>query len=153
MIQRIQTLYLFLSLGLIVLIFFVPISEFTIGGNQLVSYKATGFYDEGTGNLILVTIPVIIIGAVIIFFYVISIFLFKKRMLQLRLCVLNIILLAGLIGLICYHLIFYIRTVQADDFKIGFSFIIPVIAIILTYLAFRGIRKDEYLVRLSDRIR
>jgi len=153
MIQRIQTLYLFSVTWINCIDFFRANFRIYNCGNQLVSYKATGFYDEGTGNLILVTIPVIIIGAVIIFFYVISIFLFKKRMLQLRLCVLNIILLAGLIGLICYHLIFYIRTVQADDFKIGFSFIIPVIAIILTYLAFRGIRKDEYLVRLSDRIR
>jgi len=71
----------------------------------------------------------------------------------MRFCIINIILLAGLIGLYCYHLLFYMKTVQGVDFKIGISFIIPVIAIILTYLAFRGIRKDEYLVRLADRIR
>jgi hypothetical protein len=153
MIQRIQTLYLLVSLGLILLVFFLPVSELISGNNQLVTFRATGFYDEDTGNLILATIPVIIIISVIICFYIISIFLYKRRMIQLRLCILNIILLTGLIGLFCFHLFFYLKTVQGVDFKIGISFIIPVIAIILTYLAFRGIRKDEYLVRLADRIR
>jgi hypothetical protein len=31
--------------------------------------------------------------------------------------------------------------------------VFPVLAIILTYLAFRGIRKDEFLIRSIDRIR
>jgi hypothetical protein len=153
MIQRIQTLYLLVSLGLIVLIFFLPVAELISGNNQLVTFKATGFYDNGTGNHIISTVPVVIINSVIICIYFICIFLYKSRMIQIRLCVLNMILLAGLIGLFCFHLLFYLKTVQNVDFKIGISFIIPVIAIIFTYLAFRGIRKDEYLVRLADRIR
>jgi Domain of unknown function (DUF4293) len=153
MIQRIQTLYLLAALGLIILVFFLPVSEFISGNNQLITFKAIGFYDERTGNLIIATIPVIIIVSVIIFLYIISIFLFKKRMIQMRLCVFNIILLVGLIGLYCYHLVFFIKTDYGTDFKIGISFILPVLSIILTYLALRGIRKDEYLVKLADRIR
>lgn len=153
MIQRIQTLYLLVSLGLIVLIFFLPVAELISGNNQLVTFRAAGFYDEGTGNIILTTFPVVIMISVILLLYFTTIFLFKKRIIQMRLCVLNIILLFGLIGLFCFHLLFYVKTIRGVDFKIGISFILPVISIILTYLAFRGIRKDEYLVRLADRIR
>jgi hypothetical protein len=153
MIQRIQTLYLLVALGLVVLIFFLPIAEFIAGNNQLVTFRAAGFYDKGTGNIILATIPVIIMVSVILCLYIICIFLFKRRIVQMRLCVFNIILLFGLIGLFCYHLVFYMKAAQGVDFKIGISFIIPIIAIIITLLAFRGIRKDEYLVKLADRIR
>lgn len=153
MIQRIQTIYLLASLGLIVLLFFFPVAEFFPENSQQVTFNVTGFYDQGSGELILPVIPVIIMISVILCVYVLCIFLFKRRMVQMRLCIVNIILLVGLTGLFSYFFLFYVKTIRGVDFRIGISFLLPVIAIILTYLAFRGIRKDEYLVRLADRIR
>jgi hypothetical protein len=153
MIQRVQTLYLFASLVLAGLIFLVPVAELTYGNNQVVIFRVTGFYDDVSGSLILPAIPVVIIVSVIECLYIISIFLFKRRPIQARLCVINMILLAGIVGLYIYHLAFFMKKVPGVDYKPELSFLFPVIAIILTYLAFRGIRKDEYLVRLSERIR
>jgi hypothetical protein len=133
--------------------FFLPVAEILPVNEPPVILKITGFYEAGSGQKILFTVPVVILNGVILFFYVLSIFLYKRRMIQLRLCILNIILLIGLMCLFAYHLFFYVRTLDQVDFKIGLSFILPVIAIILTYFAFHGIRKDEYLVRLADRIR
>jgi hypothetical protein len=153
MIQRIQTLYLFASLVLIALIFLVPVAELTYGNSQHVIFRITGFYDDVSGSLILPAIPVLILVSVIACLYIISIFLFKRRIIQVRLCVINMVLLAGLVGLYIYHLAFFLKKVPGVDYKPELSFLFPIIALILTYLAFRGIRKDENLVRLAERLR
>jgi len=153
MIQRIQTLYLFASLVIIALIFLVPIAHMTYAGEQFVTFRPTGFYDDFAGTLTLSAIPVVILISVILCIYIAIIFLYKKRIIQARLCMINIVLLAGLITLFIYHLVFFMNRVPGVDYSLGLSFIFPPIAIILTFLAFRGIRKDENLVRLADRIR
>jgi hypothetical protein len=153
MIQRIQTLYLFASLVLMALVFLLPVAELNYSNNQIVIFRITGFWDQAAGNLILPTIPVVILAAVIVCINIITIFLFKRRITQARLCIVNIVLLIGLIGLYIYHFVFFVRKVPVVEYKTGLSFVFPIIAIILTYLAFRGIRKDELLVRLADRLR
>lgn len=153
MIQRIQTLYLFASLVLIALIFLFPVAELTYSNDQHVIFKVTGFWDDVSGNQIVPAIPVVILVSIIVCLYVISIFLFKRRIIQARICIVNIVLLTGLVGLYIYHFVFFVKKVPGGDYTPGLSFIFPFIAVILTYLAFRGIRKDELLIRLADRIR
>jgi hypothetical protein len=153
MIQRIQTIYLVVSLVLIALIFFVPIAQLTYNGEQFTTFRATGFYDNVSGTFSIRTISVVILIAAIISLYGISIFLYKKRVLQARICIINIILLIGLLAIFIYHVVFFVQRVPGVNWIPGLSFILPPVAIILTWLAFRGIRKDELLVRLSDRIR
>ena len=153
MIQRIQTVYLFASLVIIALIFLVPVAELTYGNSQHVIFKITGFYDDVSGSLILAAIPVVILVSVIVCLYIISIFLFKRRIIQARLCVINMVLLAGLVGLYIYHLLYFVKKVPGVEYKPELSFLFPIIAIILTFLAYRGIRKDENLIRLAERLR
>jgi hypothetical protein len=69
------------------------------------------------------------------------------------LCIINIVLLAGLEALFIYNIVFFTQRVPGVNWSPGLSFIFAPVAIILTFLALRGIRKDELLVRLSDRIR
>jgi hypothetical protein len=135
------------------LVFLLPVAELHYSNNQLVIFRVTGFWDQAAGNLILPAIPVVILAAVVVCINIIIIFLFKRRVIQARLCIVNIVLLTGLIGLYIYHFVFVIRKIPVVEYKAGLSFVFPVIAIILTYLAFRGIRKDELLVRLADRLR
>jgi hypothetical protein len=153
MIQRIQTIYLFLSLMLIALILFIPIAQLTYNGEHFTTFRATGFYDIASGKFSVRTLSVVILLVVIISLYFISIFLYKKRILQLRICIINIILLIGLVAIFIYHVVFFVQRIPGVNWMPGLSFILPPIAIILTWLALRGIRKDEMLIRLSDRIR
>lgn len=153
MIQRVQTIYLVVSLVLIALIFFVPIAQLTYNSEQFITFRATGFYDNASATFSVRTLSVVILLAVIISLYGISIFLYKSRVLQARICIINLILLTGLLAISIYHIVFFVQRVPGVNWIPGLSFIFPPIAIILTWLAFRGIRKDELLVKLSDRIR
>lgn len=153
MIQRIQTIYLAASLVLVGLIFIVPVAHLTLNSEPFITFKATGFYDIVSGTISVQTLSVVILLSVIILLYVASIFLYKRRVLQLRICIVNIILLVGLLALFIYNIIFFVQRVPGVNWSPGLSFTFPLIAIILTWLAYRGIRKDDLLVRLSDRIR
>ena len=82
-----------------------------------------------------------------------TIFLFKKRILQIRICVFNAILMLGFYGLFAF---FYWdlgnqKEIFSLSLKIAFSF--PLISLILDYLAIRNIGADEALVRSLDRLR
>ena len=86
----------------------------------------------------------------------IALFLFKNRMLQIRLCAVELVLLAGaeIFMAIYYYLsdrMFSQMEFHTQGFRIAIIF--PIIALILDYLALRAIFKDEALVRSLDRIR
>ncbi|MCH8318530.1 MAG: DUF4293 domain-containing protein [Bacteroidetes bacterium] len=83
-----------------------------------------------------------------------SIFKFKKRPLQLKLGMLNTLLLCSVLGTMFY----YQNTAnnifdpeKYGQFKIGFF--LPVIALLFNILANKFIRKDEKLVRSVERMR
>lgn len=79
---------------------------------------------------------------------VLSVFLFKKRMLQARLCLLSIVIqlvLVGYYGVQLFAGVSYPLTY--------FVFGVSLASILLLFLARRAILKDEALVRSVDRIR
>ncbi|MBK7883335.1 MAG: DUF4293 domain-containing protein [Chitinophagaceae bacterium] len=77
----------------------------------------------------------------------INIFLFKKRILQLRLCIFGILLQILLIFL-------YIREVK-NYMQVTYSLtaVLHLVAIAAFFLAARGINKDEKLIKESNRLR
>ena len=131
MLQRIQTVYLLIIVALTIAILFLPLAVLQ-SGDQLFTFDATGI----STMLALLTI-----------------FLFKKRILQIRICVFNAILMLGFYGLFAF---FYWdlgnqKEIFSLSLKIAFSF--PLISLILDYLAIRNIGADEALVRSLDRLR
>jgi hypothetical protein len=66
---------------------------------------------------------------------------------------LNILLLVGLCGLIFYYLTFVFRRVELTGYSLQLAALYPLISIILTFMAYRAIRRDEQLVRSADTIR
>jgi hypothetical protein len=155
MIQRIQTLYLILALALMVLLLVFPAAQVIGEDMQLYQFKITGVYElSGSGPLLdMLYWPLLILVVIIMVIYLIAIFLFKRRRLQMRLCIYNILLLAGILGLMYYYLSFTFKETSAMEYSYKLPFVLPLIAMILTYLAFRAVRKDELLVRSIDRIR
>ena len=154
MIQRIQTIYLFISTLLIAGLFVTPIAELLSSNGEvytLTPFSISSEFNTENGNLI-DTWPIAVLTAVIALGFFISIFLYKKRVLQARLCMFNIILLIGL-ALAIY---FYSALGQSElDAKISYSIFnisIP-ITLILAFISNRRIRLDNALVKSYDRIR
>ncbi len=83
---------------------------------------------------------------------VIEIGKFENRLLQLKLAALNSLLMAGAIGSSVY---FATRLIKANQLagEYGLGLWLPAVAMISNMIANRFIRKDEKLVRDSDRIR
>ncbi len=136
MIQRIQSIWLLLAAVCIFLTYKLP---FYVGTNAkgTVEYSLTG-----TENflLILATIITGVLSLVIIF-------LFKKRTLQLRLCVLGILLEAILIFLYYQE----VKTFTTGTYALWA--ILHSIVVICFFLAAKAINKDEKLIKESDRLR
>ncbi len=152
MIQRVQSLFLLVSVILLSVLSCLSVAEIMID-NNIYSYKTFGIYSQdGYYELIAHTYPLfilIIISTIIIF---ISIFLFKKRLLQLRLCLISIFLQSGIYGL-GYFYIYQLSNKYEILIHYSFAIIIPLISIILVYMAMRAIKKDEILIKSLDRIR
>lgn len=152
MIQRIQTLYLLLATAMMSLTLFLPLATIVYGGNELVLKAFTLSGVESIEGALPVYLGAFL--ALTTALLLVIIFLYKKRLVQIRLCVSTIVLLlgsAGLIGLYCYRLC----DILSGDliFTLGFASLMPVVAIIPVVLAIRGIARDEALVRSLDRIR
>ncbi|MCF6241811.1 MAG: DUF4293 domain-containing protein, partial [Bacteroidales bacterium] len=138
MIQRIQTVYLFLAAVVIFMIFWFPLAEVLLEG-VVYTFKYSGIYEISADKteLIIQALPLAVLYGLVMFISLISIFLYKKRVLQMRLSVLNILLLIGSYALAYYYIY---AAFKGDDTVInpGVSAIFPLIAAIFTYLAFRG---------------
>lgn len=153
MLQRIQTVYLLIIVALTIAILFLPLAVLQ-SGDQLFIFDATGISTMATlPELIYPTWGLFALAIVISLLALLTIFLFKKRILQIRLCVFNAILMLGFYGLFAF---FYWnlgnqKEIFSLSLKIAFSF--PLVSLILDYLAIRNIGADEALVRSLDRLR
>lgn len=141
MIQRIQTLFLLVSAILMALLLFSPL--FVYGSNGIFAaihcHMGFGF------------------AAAFILVALVDIFMFRNRRLQIRLTWIAIGL--NLAVLFFYGVHFYFLTAgkapaaAGDAVGIKPFALIPLVTLVFTVLALRGIRKDEKLVRESDRLR
>ena len=150
MLQRILTVYSLLASICMVVSLLTHLAIFTISG-EMVRIEAMGFYFNE--EIIFSTWGLFIIGNISAILSVIIVFLYNKRMLQIRLSGFNIFLMLGYYGLIAFYI--YMRNPEAESLfqNIGVGIITPFIAIILTYLAIRKIGADEALIRSLNRIR
>lgn len=153
MIQRIQTIYLFLSLLLISLMHLFPVAKLIAGSGDAIVFRSFGFFYELSSEVLMPSLPVILLLGVITLLYLIAIFLFRNRNLQARICRLNILLLIGSLGLMAYYILHVYRQMDALGLTIKITALFPLITIVLTWLAIRGIIKDERLVRSVDKVR
>ena len=147
MIQRIQTVYMLISAMLIGFLFALPFAEIS-ANDKFYLFNIKGIILNG--DLIHDGAPIAILTGIILLLHVAALFIYKKRILQIRFLVLSILLMIGLFGMF-YFFTYYSFKGATVSFKIPVAF--PLVAIILDYLAIRAIGKDEALVRSIDRIR
>ncbi len=158
MIQRVQTLYLFLVVILSAIMFFTPVAGF-YNKATLEVYELTFrgvFLQNATLENASSAMPVwglSILTAVIPLTALLSVFLYRKRVLQARFNVFNILLMIGYYALLFFYIWIGKQKLHADEFFLCMPSSFPLINIILSVLAIRGILKDEALVRSLDRLR
>jgi cytochrome c biogenesis factor len=155
MIQRIQSVYLLLAAIFSGLCFTGNIVKFSDNPGNILAVRPISLV-RITGNTLIEHIeklfPLTVLLIVIPIVSITTIFLYKNRKRQK-------ILTSGLIALIILliiTLIYYSVTILHNynvTFSPGIIMLFPVFMLIFTYLAYRGIRKDEELVRSCDRLR
>ncbi len=150
MIQRIQTLYLLLASALVALMLFLPLADFASaeGTATLTAFAVK----DAAGASLQPTLYLGILAALAAALPFVVIFLFKNRMLQFRLCVVDAVLLFGLIIMECIYYWLCSRVCDGGS-VIRIAMLMPVVSLLLMWLAGRAILHDEMLVRAADRIR
>ncbi|MDB4088156.1 DUF4293 domain-containing protein [Flavobacteriales bacterium] len=150
MIQRIQTVYLAISAFCLALTFFISFSNYDImGANEI--FNATGINFEGDFTFL----PVIFnVGLSIIFAFV-SIISFKNRKTQLKLNLVNYLIIIALIVLIFINFngIENGMELSEDSIHYGIGMFLPIISLVCLFMANRAIKSDERLIKSMDRIR
>jgi glucan phosphoethanolaminetransferase (alkaline phosphatase superfamily) len=147
MLQRIQSLYLAVTVILCVTLFALPFAEIVKDG-AVYLFNSKGILLEGVVRQS--GIWVVLVIALIAVLHVWAIFSFKNRMLQKKMVLVGMISLLGLFGLLFFYAYF---SFSGATINLQIGFILPLIAVIVDYLAIRGINKDEALIRSIDRIR
>lgn len=158
MIQRIQTLYLFLAFLAIALLFAFPLAQF---------FSETGTYIfsiTGLKNMVpgepdafnsKVFLPMVIVAIGIALLVLFTIFQFKKRALQIKLTSVgvfaSIVLIMGIFFL-------YIPMIEkkiniVPNYLDSIGIYLPLIALVFIVMANRAIKRDDKLVRSADRLR
>ena len=145
MIQRIQTLYLLLVVVLTGLALWLPLVDFTVGADTC-TLTAFGLKDAAGITLL----PTVYLGALV------TIFLFKRRLVQIRLCAVELVLLIGagaMMGIYFYLCNRYFADSEFYSHTLKISLVFPLVCLVFDLLALRAIFRDEKLVRSLDRIR
>ncbi|HNQ66963.1 MAG TPA: DUF4293 domain-containing protein [Bacteroidales bacterium] len=153
MIQRIQSLYLLLSLICTGLFYFFPFGDIITTEDSIIPLIVTGVRYTKNGETVFYSLlPMLIMISLINLISLTSIFLYKRRMLQIRLNIFNIITQLGSIGMIFYYLSNAAKQIGVD-YSTKILIILPLVSAIFTFLAVRAIAKDEALVRSISRLR
>ena len=155
MIQRIQTLYLLTIVVLSGITLFSPVADLLNKADlsiYIVDYQGI-FLVNPTGNIFQSSVwGLTAIAAMVPIISLITIFLYKRRIIQIRLSIFNMVLMAGYYGLLFVYLWFAGQNLHTDwSLRIVTAF--PLINIVLNSLAIRAIGRDEALVKSLNRLR
>lgn len=158
MIQRVQTLFLLLALAAMILGFFFPLAVYLSDFQYYKLYmcRLESMVPEAASPFgILYFLPLSALGTATALIIAITIFLYKKRILQMRMLRIAFLLDIVLIALLFFY---YAPAVEREigvspDYTGTVGIYFPLIALLFIILANRYIQKDEKLVRAADRLR
>ncbi len=152
MIQRPQTLYLLGVLVLVILLFTGPIAVISVEGTQYF-LNFMGLYDGEGERVDLVTWPLGLLFGLLALLVFLNVFFYRNRIRQMRVTIFLILLFGGTVGMMFYYTFVAGNQWEESSTLHQWRFVVPPVAMILLYLAFRRIRRDELLVKAYERIR
>lgn len=151
MIQRIQTVYLLIATVLLIVTMCQPVGSFVAGEGSVYDFMNYGIkFPDGTiSSTSWGMFALLILSAIVSFG---TIFIFKNRILQIRMTVFNSIILIGYyITFIVF--MFVLKGKLEASYQLSWALALPLVCIILNYLAIRAIGKDEFMIKAADRLR
>ncbi len=140
MIQRQQTLWLILATAAAALTFKFPFAT----GEEIIKNTTMKQLVESTAGNNFFTLILTIASAII---STITIFLFKDRKMQIKLCLLGLLISIGIL------VVFILEMKKMISGTPAIWALLPVIVIVSYFMAFRNIRKDEKLVKSLNKLR
>ncbi len=168
MLQRIQTIFMVIVAFLVLALVFANTQQFNVWSK----------YDEKTGNAVVLgsftlkkthfdqatktetvlesytSFPIGLVAIIALGVAVYCIFRYDNRLLQMKLSLLNSFILTALLGVMWYYSLSGEALLKEPaEGQFGLAFLIPAFSLLINMTANRFIRKDEDLVRSSDRIR
>ncbi len=155
MIQRIQSIYLFVSSILVLLWYFMPLAEIVTNETRFL-FTIYGIKNPEDNNWLYHTVIISIIAAIALISTLTTIFLYKNRKQQIKAAQFLLLLNTALITSAFLIIDKAKLSLSASNeillnHKISMTF--PLISFILIFLAIKSIKKDEELVRSADRLR
>jgi hypothetical protein len=155
MIQRVQSIWLLLASLTLICVFFFPLVTKSIN-DTVYSIYTTGLHEQlkgtsGSGAKVELSLIPLALNIAAALFCFAGIFLFRNRSMQKKIILVSILLIIAL-SVLCG-----INVQQLPGGATGISAeagtFLPLLAIVFSLLAVRGIRKDEQLLRSADRLR
>jgi hypothetical protein len=158
MLQRIQSVYLTVVALAAVMLFFFPLADFynDMEGNYKFFIYGIKCMDPEPKVLFnsFFTLPLLVLVIVSFIFSVATIFLYKRRLLQIRICAFNMITNIVFIMVVFFFYATRIQGMTKTEPEYNYlGMIMPLISIVFLILSNRAIRKDEVLVKSADRLR
>jgi hypothetical protein len=158
MLQRIQTVYLAIVALACILIFFFPLANYynELQGNYKFFIYGIKSMDPEPKVLFSTyfTIPLIFLVVASFIFTVSTILLYKNRPLQIRMCTFNVLANIVLIMVIFFFYATKIKTLTMTEPEYNYTgMALPLVSLLFLVLANKAIKRDEALVRSTDRLR
>ena len=156
MIQRIQSLFLFIVFATSLAAFFFPIANFfssPLYTVELTVFGVVEYADYGLEWPDTIFLP-IVLGLTGLLAFV-TIFLYKRRMLQRRLIRFDLLLNIVYLAMIFFYYVPALEEITETDAEYISQpgIYLPIVSVIFLILANRFIMKDEKLIRSADRLR
>ena len=156
MIQRIQSVFMAVASISAVLLFFFPIAWYYGEVHTLAffiyrvrEYVPGAVHVTGFSFLL----PLVLLNGVLIVLPIAAIFRYKNLKLQYSLMRLNMFLSIVMVAAILLFYTARIGKIIQEDPSYEFGAFMPLLAMVFSFLAMRGIRSDLRLLRSADRIR
>ncbi len=158
MIQRKQTIYLFLAAIAMALDFVFPIASFIGSGQYQLEFYIYQVVSKVPDMVppfdVMFVAPVTALTGLVVLGSLLTIFMYRKRIMQAKMVRGLVIFTLADVALLFFYNIPALEKLtgyQAEYNYVGIA--MPLIAMVLLILAIGGIMKDEKLVRSADRLR
>ena len=155
MIQRIQSVYLFLAFLASFVIFFFPIASYLSDTEYIKLFIYTVQNEVPVSEFIynkFFNTPLIVINIAVMALIATAIFNYKKRLFQIKMVNFGILLNIILIVLMFFYTDRISTSVSVTtSYETGSIF--PLVCLVFLVLALRAIKRDERLIRAADRLR
>ena len=156
MIQRKQTIYLALALLSFVPLFIFPFAKFPLGTDITCYIGVLGLQNlDGFTKFNYMFIVMQILTTLFISLVGVTIFMYKKRPLQIRFCAFALLINAFMIAAMFFTGSMITKAVLSDASLVSYLWpaYVPIVTLFPIRMALQAIRRDEAMVKSLNRLR